>query len=68
MINPIAAYIAWLDSRETIATLTAERDASRAERDALLQRLTVAEGNYKFHLGLTCEADKQRKAQAEHGR
>ena len=75
MINPVAMWVEWLDSRQAIAELTAERDAARAERDAALQRLTAleaqlaeAQGNYKFHFGSICEADKRRKAQAQHGR
>jgi hypothetical protein len=68
VINPVAMWVEWLDSRQAIADLTAERDAARAERDAAILRAAAAEGNYKFHLGLTCEADERRKAQVTHGR
>ena len=63
MINPIDFVFEYLDARQTIATLTAERDEARAERDALLTRLEAAEAGYKFHYDLMMAHDAQRKAQ-----
>ena len=71
LINPVGALIELFDSRQAIADLTAERDAARAERDALLMRLTVAEDNYKFHFDMVQADDAWRRAKRErvtHGR
>ena len=68
MINPFGLWVEWLDSRQAIADLTAERDAALARVAALEAQLAEAQGNYKFHFGLICEADKRRKEQAQHGR
>lgn len=71
MINPAELWLAWLDSRATIAALTAERDAARAERDAALLRAAEAEANYRFHFDMTAANDAWRKAARErvtHGR
>ena len=43
MINPIDFVFDYLEARQTIATLTAERDAARAERDAALARVAALE-------------------------
>ena len=68
MINPVAMWVEWLDSRQAIADLTAERDAALQRVTALEAQLAEAQGNYKFHFGSICEADKRRKEQAQHGR
>jgi hypothetical protein len=68
VINPVDFVFEYIAQKETIATLTQERDAARAERDALLLRLTVAEENYRFHFDMTQANAAWQKAQAQHGR
>ena len=63
MINPIDFVFEYLEARQTIATLTAERDAARVERDAALARLEAAEAGYRFHFDMTLANDAWRKAQ-----
>ena len=65
MINSFVMWLEWIDARQAIATLTAERDAARAERDTLLIRLEAAEANYRFHFDMTAADDAWRRAKRE---
>ena len=52
-------------ARRAIATLTAERDAARAECAALRAQLAAAEAGRAFYLGLFCDTARAQRERPE---